>query len=95
MAADAVPEPGDASIIAINQPAAAASTSKANLPTTSKPDDLTALTVDEVADLLRLNAVHVVEALERGELPGNRAVGQWRVLRASLLRWLDGNWKSE
>lgn len=50
------------------------------------------LTVDEAAQLLRLNRKTVYEALARGEIPGARRIGRsYRIARAALLAWLaDG-----
>jgi len=51
------------------------------------------LTVDEVAELLRVNRNTVYESFRRGELPGGRRLGK-RIIRFSkeaVLLWLDGN----
>jgi excisionase family DNA binding protein len=59
-----------------------------------RPDDLSeaVLTLDEVAQLLRL-PVESIESLARdGELPGRRIGEEWRFARAAVLRWLaDGD----
>jgi excisionase family DNA binding protein len=55
-----------------------------------RPDDLSeaVLTLDEVAQLLRL-PVESIESLARdGELPGRRIGEEWRFARAAVLRWL-------
>jgi excisionase family DNA binding protein len=55
-----------------------------------RSDDLSeaVLTLDEVAQLLRL-PVESVESLARdGELPGRRIGEEWRFARAAVLRWL-------
>ena len=47
------------------------------------------LTLDELAQLLRLPA-DTVEALAKdGELPGRRIAGEWRFARAGVLEWLS------
>jgi excisionase family DNA binding protein len=47
------------------------------------------LTVDEVADLLRVNRKSVYNAIARGEIPGVRRFGTAiRLSRESVLRWL-------
>jgi excisionase family DNA binding protein len=55
-----------------------------------RPDDLSeaVLTLDEVAQLLRL-PVESIESLARdGELPGRRIGEEWRFARAAVLGWL-------
>jgi excisionase family DNA binding protein len=47
------------------------------------------LTLDELAQLLRLPA-DAVEALAKdGELPGRRIAGEWRFARSAVLEWLS------
>jgi excisionase family DNA binding protein len=50
------------------------------------------LTVDEAADVLRVNRKTVYELVAAGELPGVRCFGRTiRIHRETLLRWLaDG-----
>ncbi|MGH7283565.1 MAG: helix-turn-helix domain-containing protein [Polyangiaceae bacterium] len=49
------------------------------------------LTVNEVARLLRVNRKTVYRAIERGEFPCARRIGNTiRVARDAMLRWLDG-----
>lgn len=57
---------------------------------TSSPDDLApVLTVDEVADLLRVDRKSIYEVIRRGELPGVRRLGRSiRVHRDTVLRWI-------
>ncbi len=46
------------------------------------------LTVDELAELLRLNRKTVYEAIDRGEIPGVRRIGEsYRIHRATVLKW--------
>jgi excisionase family DNA binding protein len=48
------------------------------------------LTLDEVAELLRVPSEQVrVRAME-GDLPGRRFGDEWRFLRAAVLAWLAG-----
>ena len=50
------------------------------------------LTVDEVAELLRINRNTVYELFQRNEIPGGRKVG--RVIRFSrdvVIQWFRGN----
>lgn len=42
----------------------------------------------QAADLLAVDEEAIVEAAERGELPGRRIGGQWRFGRRALLDWL-------
>lgn len=63
--------------------------------TTSEPDDVTAadlpavLTPDDLAVLLRVRKRAVLDAIQRGELPGVRRVGRRiRADRDTVLRWL-------
>jgi excisionase family DNA binding protein len=50
------------------------------------------LTVDELAEILRLNRKSAYAMVQRGEVPGVRRFGRAiRVHRATVLRWLaDG-----
>ena len=49
------------------------------------------LTVDEVAELLRVNRKTVYAAIQRREFPGARRIGATiRVSRDAVLKWLDG-----
>jgi excisionase family DNA binding protein len=49
------------------------------------------LTVDEVAELLRLNRKTVYAAIQRGEFPGARRIGATiRVSRDAMLQWFAG-----
>lgn len=47
------------------------------------------LTIEEVAELLRLSERSVYSMARSGKLPGAAKVGQkWRVNRAALLAWM-------
>lgn len=49
------------------------------------------LTVDEVAELLRVNRKTVYSAIQRGKLPARRLGTAIRISRDQVLRWLaDG-----
>ena len=53
------------------------------------PDLPPILTVDELADFLRLNRKTVYEAVSRGEIPGVRRIGHtFRISRDAVLQWL-------
>jgi excisionase family DNA binding protein len=55
----------------------------------SAPDDV--LTLDELAQLLKLDPDTVMVRVDAGELPGRRFGDQWRFSRRALLAWLDGS----
>jgi len=48
------------------------------------------LTVEQAAELLKVEPQAVAELAEAGELPGRRIGGEWRFLRGALLGWLGG-----
>jgi excisionase family DNA binding protein len=48
------------------------------------------LTVEQAAELLRVEPEAVTELAEAGELPGRRIGGEWRFLRRAVLAWLGG-----
>lgn len=51
------------------------------------PSDV--MTVDELADLLRLDRKTVYSAIARGEIPGVRRVGRTiRISRPAIVTWL-------
>lgn len=53
------------------------------------PDTAPILTVDELADLLRLNRKTVYDAIKAGEIPGVRRIGtRYRISRSAVLSWL-------
>lgn len=50
------------------------------------------LTVDEVAELLRVNRNTVYDLYKRGEISGGRRVGRLiRFSRSAVLQWVAGN----
>ena len=49
------------------------------------------LTLDEAAELLRVDGETLVERADSGELPGRRLAGEWRFSREALLAWLAGS----
>ena len=46
------------------------------------------LTTGEAAALLRVEEPAVLEAAERGDLPGRKLGGEWRFAQSALLAWL-------
>jgi excisionase family DNA binding protein len=49
------------------------------------------VTVDELADYLRLDRKAVYDAIRRGEIPGVRRIGKvYRISRHSVTHWLAG-----
>jgi len=53
------------------------------------PDDV--LTLDELAELFKLDAETIMVRVDAGELPGRRFGDQWRFSRRAVLAWLDGS----
>lgn len=49
------------------------------------------LTITEVADILRVHPTTIYRLVKRGELPGFKIGGCWRINRASLDKWLSGD----
>jgi len=50
------------------------------------------LSVEETADLLRINRNTLYDAIKRGEVPGVRRIGRViRICRAAVLEWFRGN----
>ncbi len=50
------------------------------------------LTVDELAELLRLNRKTVYEAIARGDIPGARRIGEsYRIHRATVIEWFTSS----
>jgi excisionase family DNA binding protein len=76
------------------------SSSPAGLPTGHGPQtpaavavggsQLQVLTAEEVASVLRVDIGQVISSIAKGELPGNRLGGHWRVDHGALVRWLQG-----
>ena len=54
------------------------------------PESPEVLTVDDVAELLKIEIETVVALAERGELPGRKLGDEWRFRRAAVLDWLGG-----
>jgi excisionase family DNA binding protein len=46
------------------------------------------LTISEVAEILRMHPTTIYRLVKRGELPGFKIGGNWRINRASLDLWL-------
>jgi hypothetical protein len=63
-------------------------------PPRAQSEDLRVWSSDEIAALLRIDELTIIESMQRGDLPGNQAGGHWRMSDASLRRWLDGLWAS-
>jgi excisionase family DNA binding protein len=51
------------------------------------------LTVEEAAELLRVDETTVRRALREGELPGQKIGRVWRIPKADLLRYMRGEWE--
>ena len=52
-------------------------------------DDPVVLTVDEAAELLRIDAKKLVKLATAGDVPGRKLGDEWRFSRSGLLNWLD------
>jgi excisionase family DNA binding protein len=46
------------------------------------------MTLDEAADLLRIDAEDLAKLAESGEIPGRKLGDEWRFTRTRLLDWL-------
>lgn len=57
-------------------------------PPLNAPDDV--FTLDELAELLKLDPATVMVRVDAGELPGRRFGNHWRFSRRAVLAWLDG-----
>jgi excisionase family DNA binding protein len=57
-------------------------------------EDLEVLTLEEAADLLRIDAEQVTQLAESGDIPGRKLGDEWRFTRTRLLDWL-GNTDEE
>ena len=53
-----------------------------------RPHDSEVLTLEGVAELLRVDAAAVEELARGGELPGRLIGGEWRFARSAVLAWL-------
>lgn len=47
------------------------------------------LTIDEVADYLRVKKRTIYEWLKSGKIPAIKAVGQWRFKKEKIDEWLE------
>jgi excisionase family DNA binding protein len=54
------------------------------------PESSEVLTVDEVAELLKVEIKTVLALAVQGQLPGRKIGDEWRFRRASVLDWLGG-----
>ena len=52
-------------------------------------DDPVVLTVDEAAELLRIDPKKLVKLAAAGDVPGRKLGDEWRFSRSGLLNWLD------
>ena len=57
---------------------------------TSEEDLSSFMTVEDVAELLRINKSTVYRMAKEGRLPATRVGRQWRFRQSSLERYLDG-----
>lgn len=53
------------------------------------PADHAVLTLDEVAELLRVPAAQIIARIGDGGLPARRFGDEWRFSRDAVMRWLD------
>jgi excisionase family DNA binding protein len=49
------------------------------------------LTLEEAAELLRIDAKQMRKLAANGDVPGRKVGSEWRFSRAALLNWLSGN----
>ena len=47
------------------------------------------LTIEEIADYLRVKKRTVYEWLKKGKIPAIKTVGQWRFKKTEIDKWLD------
>ena len=47
------------------------------------------LTIEEIADYLRVKKRTVYEWLKKGKIPAIKTVGQWRFKKTQIDKWLD------
>ena len=52
------------------------------------------LTIEEIADWIRINKFTVYRMAERGELPGIKVARQWRFKEGDIEKWLERQKKS-
>ena len=53
------------------------------------------MTIDEVAEVLRMSEVHVAKLMREKKFPGFKVYGSWRVKRADVQAVMDGTWRPE
>jgi len=53
----------------------------------TRPNDF--YTIDDIAERLRISKTTVFRLLDRGELPGYKIGGQWRIAPEQLEKYLD------
>lgn len=51
------------------------------------------MTVEEVAEVLRLNSEHVTKLMRERKLPGFKVYGTWRVKKCDIQALMDGTWR--
>jgi len=49
------------------------------------------MTIEEVADYLRVKKRTIYEWLKKGKIPAIKTVGQWRFKREKIDAWLDSH----
>ena len=54
-------------------------------------DDPVVMTLEEAAELLRLEPEKLAELAAAGDVPGRKLGDEWRFARSGLLNWLSGN----
>ncbi len=47
------------------------------------------LTIEEIADYLRVKKRTIYEWLKKGKIPAIKTVGQWRFKKTQIDNWLD------
>ena len=52
-------------------------------------DDRELMTIEEIADYLRVKKRTVYEWLKKGKIPAIKAVGQWRFKKTQIDNWLE------
>jgi len=60
-----------------------------NLAHHHKMTDQELMTIEEVADYLRVKKRTVYEWIKKGKIPGIKTVGQWRFKKAQIDTWLE------
>ena len=49
------------------------------------------MTIEEIADYLRVKKRTVYEWLKKGKIPAIKAVGQWRFKKVQIDHWLESH----